>query len=53
MALPEGASLRKGRYRIQKLLAYGGFGFTYLADDQMTERQVAIKELIPALALCA
>jgi serine/threonine protein kinase len=50
MALPEGASLRKGRYRIQKLLAYGGFGFTYLADDQMTERQVAIKELIPALA---
>ena len=49
MALPEGASLRKDRYRIQKLLAYGGFGFTYLAYDRMAERQVVIKELIPAL----
>ena len=49
MALPEGALLRKGRYRIQKLLAYGGFGFTYLAYDQLTERQVVLKELIPAL----
>jgi serine/threonine-protein kinase len=50
MALPEGALLRKGRYRIQKLLAYGGFGFTYLADDLLTERRVVLKELIPALA---
>jgi serine/threonine-protein kinase len=50
MALPEGATLRKERYQIQKLLAYGGFGFTYLAHDRLTERQVVLKELIPALA---
>jgi serine/threonine-protein kinase len=50
MALPEGTLLKKGRYRIQKLLAYGGCGFTYLAHDQLTEQQVVLKELIPALA---
>jgi serine/threonine protein kinase len=50
MALPEGALLKKGRYRIQKLLAYGGFGFTYLAYDQLLAQEVVLKELIPALA---
>jgi serine/threonine protein kinase len=50
MALPEGAQLRKGRYQIKKLLAYGGFGFTYLAHDRSLDREVVLKELIPALA---
>jgi serine/threonine protein kinase len=49
MALSEGTVLRQGRYRIIKLLAYGGFGFTYLAFDRLSERQVVLKELIPAL----
>jgi serine/threonine protein kinase len=50
MALSEGTVLRQGRYRIVKLLAYGGFGFTYLAFDRLAERQVVLKELIPVLA---
>jgi serine/threonine-protein kinase len=50
MALSVGTVLRQGRYRIVKLLAYGGFGFTYLAFDLKSERQVVLKELIPVLA---
>lgn len=50
MALSEGTVLKQGRYRIIKLLAYGGFGFTYLAFDRLSERQVVLKELIPVLA---
>jgi serine/threonine-protein kinase len=50
MALSEGTTLKDGRYQIMKLLAYGGYGFTYLARDQLAHRKVVIKELIPALA---
>jgi serine/threonine protein kinase len=50
MALPEGTVLKDGRYQIEKLLAYGGFGFTYLAQDRLARRRVVLKELIPALA---
>jgi serine/threonine protein kinase len=50
MALSEGTVLRQGRYRITKLLAYGGFGFTYLAFDRLSECQIVLKELIPILA---
>ena len=50
MALSEGTTLKDGRYQIKKLLAYGGYGFTYLAQDRLAHRQVVLKELIPALA---
>jgi len=50
MALSEGMTLKGGRYRIKKLLAYGGYGFTYLAEDRLAQRQVVLKELIPVLA---
>ncbi len=49
MALTKGSTLWKNRYQVQKLLARGGFGFIYLALDQLNGRQVVIKELIPAL----
>jgi serine/threonine protein kinase len=49
VALPKGTALRKGRYRIQRLLARGGFGFIYLALDRLSGRQVVLKELIPTL----
>lgn len=49
-ALPIGAgTLLHGRYRIEKLLAMGGFGAVYLATDTKGgNRQVAIKEMICA-----
>jgi serine/threonine-protein kinase len=49
MALPKGTKLKRDRYQIQKLLARGGFGFLYLAVDQLTGRQIVLKELIPTL----
>jgi serine/threonine protein kinase len=50
MALSVGTTLQAERYQIKKLLSYGGYGFTYLAHDQLAKRQVVLKELIPALA---
>ena len=50
MALTEGTTLHEGRYQIRRLLSYGGYGFTYLAHDRLADRQVVLKELIPALA---
>jgi serine/threonine protein kinase len=35
-------------YRIERLLGAGGFGITYLAVEQGTERQVALKEFLPS-----
>src|SRR5437588_1273357 len=45
LALPAGYEL--GRYRFQEILGSGGFGITYLAEDKMLGRRVAIKELLP------
>lgn len=42
--LPVGAMLRDGEYRIKKTLGQGGFGITYLADQPMLKREVAVKE---------
>ena len=49
MTLKPDDTLLHGRYRIQRLLGRGGFGFVYQAQDTLLSDEVAIKELIPAL----
>ena len=44
-ALPAGHRLRD--YRITDVLGVGGFGITYLAQDDTLQRRVAIKEYLP------
>ena len=44
MQLSAGTSLQNGKYRIEKVLGQGGFGITYLAEQQFLERKVCIKE---------
>ena len=43
-ALPEGAMLMGGKYRIVGKLGQGGFGITYLAEHVGLKKRVAIKE---------
>lgn len=43
--LPAGTMLHFGTYRIERFLAKGGFGCTYLARHVMLNKPVAIKEL--------
>jgi serine/threonine protein kinase len=45
-ALPTGTRLAE--FEIQQVLGIGGFGVVYLAFDHALERQVAIKEYMPA-----
>jgi serine/threonine protein kinase len=47
LALPEGTEL-VGDYRIKRVLGAGGFGITYLADEQALGRVVTVKEYFPA-----
>jgi serine/threonine protein kinase len=47
LALPEGTEL-VGDYRIKRVLGAGGFGITYLADEEALGRVVTIKEYFPA-----
>jgi len=49
MPLNPDDTLANGQYRILRLLGRGGFGFVYQASDTLIHRDVAIKELIPAL----
>ena len=42
--LKTGTTLQGGKYKILKVLGQGGFGITYLAEQTMLERKVAIKE---------
>lgn len=44
MQLKEGSELQSGKYRIIRVLGQGGFGITYLAENTMLGKQVAIKE---------
>jgi serine/threonine protein kinase len=43
--VPSGTILH-GRYRIERVLGSGGFGHVYLAVDQMTNQQYAVKEYL-------
>ena len=45
-ALPRGTRLHE--YEIKRVLGVGGFGIVYLAVDLALEREVAIKEYMPA-----
>ena len=45
-ALPVGIKL--GNYTILKVIGNGGFGITYLAQEEITEKLVVIKENYPA-----
>lgn len=44
--LETGTELMRGQYKIEKFLAAGGFGITYLARDSL-DRRVVIKECFP------
>ena len=46
-ALPVGTRL--GEFELLSLLGVGGFGIVYLAFDHALEREVAVKEYMPAL----
>ena len=43
--LQPNTTLQGGKYRIERVLGQGGFGITYLANDDSQDRKVAIKEL--------
>jgi serine/threonine protein kinase len=45
-ALPAGT--RFGEFEILRVLGVGGFGIVYLARDHSLERDVALKEYMPA-----
>src|SRR5262245_47709136 len=45
-ALPEGTRLHN--YVLEHVLGAGGFGITYMAREDITERAVAIKEYLPS-----
>ena len=44
MQLQPGTTLQGGKYRIERVLGQGGFGITYLATQDILDRQVAVKE---------
>jgi serine/threonine protein kinase len=46
LGLPKG-TLRDGSYRVKRVIASGGFGITYEAEDVKLGTTVAIKEYFP------
>ena len=47
MQLRPGTYLQGDKYRIIDILGNGGFGITYLAEHELAERKVCIKEFFP------
>lgn len=47
MRLNDGSTLQGGKYQVIKVLGQGGFGITYLAENTMLEKRVALKEFFP------
>jgi serine/threonine protein kinase len=47
MELKSGTLLQGDKYRIIESIGRGGFGITYLAEHELTERKVCIKEFFP------
>ncbi len=47
MELQPGTYLQGDKYRIIRALGSGGFGITYLAEHELAERKVCIKEFFP------
>lgn len=51
-ALPAGAALLNGKFKIEAQIGCGGFGITYLANDIYLDRKVVIKECFPEALCC-
>lgn len=47
MQLKPNTFLQNGKYRIIRVLGQGGFGITYLAENVVFDKMVAIKEFFP------